>query len=88
MWRGPSLEGPWWWSAVPGLGSTGGSRALAETTWWRGLKVEKPFDVPLGEDAVVEVMPFRGRNIFHRMHFEDCGAFQFWGVALDNIVCE
>ena len=30
----------------------------------------------------------RGRNIYHHMHYEDCGAFQFYEIGLNNLVIE
>ena len=28
----------------------------------------------------------RGRNIYHHMHYEDCGAFQFYANVADGVV--
>lgn len=54
-------------------------------TW--GL--DAPFDVPpVGPDTFVQIMPYRGQNIFSGDVWEDGGAFQFYGHALDNIVAD
>ena len=33
-----------------------------------------------------QVMPMRGKNIFHKTHYRDVGAFQFYGLGVDNLV--
>ena len=50
--------------------------------------VEAPFDIPPGPESYVEIMPFRGRNIFSGDEFKDSGAFQYYGHALDNIMAD
>jgi hypothetical protein len=39
-------------------------------------------------DGWISVIPFRGRNIFHRNTYRDVGAVQFYGIGLDNILAE
>jgi len=36
----------------------------------------------------VQILPFRGRNIFYRNRLSDVGALQFYGIGLENIVSE
>lgn len=51
--------------------------------------VNQPFDIPpLGNTTFVQIMPYRGQNIFIGDQFEDGGAFQFYGHGLDNIVVD
>lgn len=38
--------------------------------------------------SFVQVLPFRGRNIFHHNRLSDVGAFQFYGIGLENVVSE
>lgn len=44
---------------VPGVNTT---PAPTNRTW----VIDRPFAVAPGADSFVEIMPFRGRNIFHR----------------------
>ena len=39
-------------------------------------------------DAFVQILPFRGRNLFFRNRLSDVGALQFYGIGLENIVSE
>ena len=39
-------------------------------------------------DTFVQILPFRGRNIFYRNRLSDVGALQFYGIGLENIVSE
>ena len=39
-------------------------------------------------DSFVQILPFRGRNIFHNNHLSDVGALQFYGIGLENVVSE
>ena len=54
--------------------------------------LDAPFTVEPSTDAAapsyVEVMPFRGRIIFSRNQYDDVGAFQFYGHAIDVVVSE
>ena len=50
-------------------------------------------DAPLqhmedSRDSFVQILPFRGRNIFHNNHLSDVGALQFYGIGLENVVSE
>jgi hypothetical protein len=47
--------------------------------------LDRPFDL-LSPDSQIEVSTFRGNNIFHNNHYEDCGVFQFYGVGINNLV--
>ena len=38
--------------------------------------------------SFLSCVPFRGRMIFFRNHFKDTGAFNFYGISVDNIVAE
>ena len=42
----------------------------------------------LGAPSFLSCVPFRGRMIFYRNHFKDTGAFNFYGISIDNIVAE
>mmetsp|Transcript_22093 Transcript_22093/g.66318 ORF Transcript_22093/g.66318 Transcript_22093/m.66318 type:complete len:197 (-) Transcript_22093:1599-2189(-) len=53
-------------------------------TWT--FEIDSPLTVPVSETGFVQVMPLRGRNIFEGNHYEDCGAFQFYGIGVDNII--
>ncbi len=54
--------------------------------------LDSPFAVVPSVDpaapSFIEIMPFRGRIIFSRNHYEDVGAFQFYGHAIDVVVSE
>eukprot|EP01047_Picozoa_sp_COSAG01_P061424 COSAG01_NODE_7672_length_3104_cov_2.368053_1_plen_274_part_00 len=50
------------------------------------FEIDAKLAVPLDATSVIEVMPFRGKNIFHRTHYSDVGAFQFYGLGVDNMV--
>jgi hypothetical protein len=55
--------------------------------WTHGtFEIDRPLDAPLGPDSVVQVMPYRGQMIFHRNHYRDCGVFQLYSYALENLV--
>ena len=38
--------------------------------------------------SFVQILPFRGLNIFHHNTFRDVGAFQFYGIGLENTVAD
>lgn len=57
----------------------------------RGWTLDTPLEqVTLANSAdppsFVQLLPFRGRNILHRNRFSDCGAVQFYGIGLENLV--
>jgi hypothetical protein len=64
------------------------------------FQIDKPFDTPptlasadaavatLAAPSFLSCVPFRGRMIFYRNHFKDTGAFNFYGISVDNIVAE
>jgi hypothetical protein len=72
--------GQWRRITVPGIGAE--SWNANNRTW----KLDKPFDVDPGVDAVVQVTPFRGRFLFHGDSFVDGGNVQFYGQAFDIVV--
>jgi hypothetical protein len=38
------------------------------------------------ERTVESTVLRRGKNIFHKTHYEDTGAFQFYGLGVDNMI--
>lgn len=40
------------------------------------------------DGAFVQILPYRGRNIFYRNRLSDVGALQFYGIGIENIVSE
>ena len=49
--------------------------------------MDKPFIAPLTpHESWIQVMPFRGRNLFVENTYRDVGAVQFYGIGLENIV--
>lgn len=70
-------------------------RRIVASTSSTGWTLDAPLDpVTLSgnaegiEPSFVQMLPFRGRNLFHQNHFADVGAFQFYGIGLGNIVAE
>ena len=37
------------------------------------VEIDSPFVAALDETSMVEIMPFRGKNIFHNTHYSDVG---------------
>lgn len=76
------------------LNGTGGGqiRRIIASTGPRGWVLDAPLgplDLAGGsEPSFVQVLPFRGRNIFHGNHLSDCGAVQFYGIGIENVVAE
>jgi hypothetical protein len=67
---------------VPGVNTTA---APSNRTW----VLAAPFGVPPAtgpSGSWVQVMPFRGRNIFHRDRNVDTGPHQFYGHGVESIV--
>jgi hypothetical protein len=54
----------------------------------RQWEVDRPWDVPPDETSRISIVPFRGQNLFIGNTFEDGGAFQLYGMAIDVIVAE
>jgi hypothetical protein len=50
------------------------------------FEIDSPLTATLDATSVVEIMPMRGKNIFHKTHYADVGAFQFYGLGVDNMV--
>jgi hypothetical protein len=51
--------------------------------------MDAPFTVdPEPGVSWVQVLPFRGRNLFVANTYRDVGAVQFYGIGLDNIVAD
>eukprot|EP00037_Helgoeca_nana_P001409 m.26704 g.26704 ORF g.26704 m.26704 type:complete len:622 (+) comp11832_c0_seq2:743-2608(+) len=69
-------------------------RRIVESVGSRGWVLDLPLDavdlVANGSrrPSFVQILPYRGRNIFHRNFLSDCGAFQFYGIGLENVVSE
>ena len=40
------------------------------------VEIDSPFVAALDETSKIEVMPFRGQNIFHNTHYKDVGVKQ------------
>ena len=40
------------------------------------IEIDSPFVAALDETSMVDVMPFRGKNIFHNTHYSDVGVKQ------------
>ena len=74
--------GQWRRIVVPGINSTA---TPSNRTW----VLDRAFDVPpQPNDSLVQVLPFRGQNIWHRNSYRDAGAVQFYGHAISNLVSE
>ena len=56
-----------------------------EQSSWR---LDRPFAFAPEPDALISIMPFRGRNIFYQNEHSDSGAFQFYGSGIENLVVE
>ena len=52
------------------------------------VTIAAPFVIQPEPTAYLEAMPHRGNNIFHATLYEDCGAFQFYGIGVENIINE
>ena len=39
------------------------------------VEIDSPFAAALDETSMVEIMPFRGKNIFHNTHYKDVGVY-------------
>ena len=50
--------------------------------------LDRPFDISPEPHAWVAIVTFRGENIFERNWYTDVGAFQFYGVGINNIASE
>lgn len=50
--------------------------------------LDRPFDISPEPHAWVAIVTFRGENIFERNRYTDVGAFQFYGVGINNIASE
>ena len=76
------------------VSGTGAGQYRRIVSWPRSLpnnssgtfEIDTPLTVPLDGSSVVQVMPMRGKNIFHNTHYRDGGAFQFYGIGVDNLV--
>lgn len=66
---------------VPGVNATA---APSNRTW----VIDSPFVPSPDASSIVQVLPFRGRNIWHRNTYKDSGSVQFYGHAMSNIVSE
>jgi hypothetical protein len=48
--------------------------------------IDKPFAIAPDPDALIQVMPFRGRTIHYNSKYEDGGSFQFTQIGIENLV--
>jgi hypothetical protein len=47
--------------------------------------LDRPFTVSPEADAYISIVTFRGENIFYRNEYVDAGAFQYYGVGINNL---
>ncbi len=52
----------------------------------REWEVDRPWDIAPDETSLISIAPHRGRHLFIGNTFEDGGAFQLYGAALDTII--
>jgi hypothetical protein len=52
----------------------------------REWEVDRPWVIPPDDTSLISIAPHRGRHLFIGNTFEDGGAFQLYGAALDTIV--
>lgn len=77
----------WTGGAVMILAGTGAGQWRAVTkNAGREWEVDRPWDIVPDETSVISIAPHRGRHLFIGNTFEDGGAFQLYGAALDTIV--
>ena len=71
-------------AVINGTGA-GQYRRIVSTFSDNRFTIDTPLNIPVEWNGTIELMPMRGRNIFHNLHYEDVGAFQFYGTGVDNI---
>lgn len=69
---------------VPGVNTTA---APTNRTWVLAAPLAVP-PAPGPAGSWVQIMPFRGRNIFHRDTNIDTGPHQFYGHGVESIVAD
>jgi hypothetical protein len=47
--------------------------------------LDRPFTVTPDADSYISIVTFRGENIFYRNEYVDAGAFQYYGVGINNL---
>jgi hypothetical protein len=57
----------------------------SKTSTWQ---LDSPFAFTPEPDAMISIMPFRGRNIFYRNEHSDSGAWQLYGAGIENLAVE
>ena len=57
----------------------------SKTSTWQ---LDSPFAFTPEPDALISIMPFRGRNIFYRNEHSDSGAWQLYGAGIENLAVE
>lgn len=83
----PKPHTDWRGAAFMILDGTGaGQYRLVAANEGRQWEVDKPFDLPPDANSLISIAPHRGRHLFVNNRFEDGGAFQLYGAALDTIV--
>ncbi|MEN6642145.1 MAG: glycosyl hydrolase family 28-related protein [Armatimonadia bacterium] len=83
----PTPHTDWSGAAFMILDGTGaGQYRLVTRNEGRQWEVDKPFDLPPDANSLISIAPHRGRHLFVNNRFEDGGAFQLYGAALDTIV--
>jgi hypothetical protein len=85
----PVCHTDWTGGAVQILAGTGAGqwRAVAKNNA-REWDVDRPWDILPDSTSVISIAPHRGRHLFIGNTYEDGGAFQLYGAALDTIVAE
>ena len=73
------------WRRIVVPGPTGPDLPQPNNRTW---VLDRPFDIPPSPGDFIEIMPFRGTAVWERNRFVDCGPFQFYGHAIQNILSE
>ena len=85
----PKPHSDWTGAALMILEGTGGGQYRIVTgNQGRAWELDRPWDIRPDATSRISIAPFRGRNLFIGNTFEDGGAFQLYGMALDTIVAE
>ncbi|MGO8747928.1 MAG: glycosyl hydrolase family 28-related protein, partial [Thermoguttaceae bacterium] len=83
----PKPHTDWSGAAVMILDGRGaGQYRLVTKSTGRRWQVDRPWLVPPDATSRISIAPFRGRSLFVGNRFEDGGAFQLYGSALESIV--
>ncbi|MBI2300208.1 MAG: hypothetical protein HYU66_14895 [Armatimonadetes bacterium] len=63
----------------------GQARRVAKADGQR-VTLDRPLDVPLDGTSELSITQFQGHYMILDNHFTDCGAMQFFGTAIENVV--